>query len=89
MQTIMEKGSDQQLREAVLRQIEWSPEIASEDISVAARDIVHALKIDLTVPDERIKVSLQNGFAILEGTTDWRYQRDARRWLRFHAKIKR
>jgi len=127
MQTIMEKGSDKQLRDAVLRQIEWSPEIASEDISVGAkdgtvnltgfvhsyaekvaaeknaksvygvlavandievkagtrtdpeiaRDIVHALKIDLTVPDERIKVTLQNGFAILEGTTDWRYQRDA------------
>jgi len=127
MQTIMLKGSDQQLRDAVLRQIEWSPEIASEDISVAAkdgtvnltgfvhsypekvaaektaksvygvlavandievkagtrtdpeiaRDIVHALKIDLTVPDERIKVSLQNGFAILEGTTDWHYQRAA------------
>jgi osmotically-inducible protein OsmY len=127
MQTVTEKGSDKQLRESVLRQIEWSPEIASEDISVSAkegavtltgfvhsyaekvaaektaksvygvravandievkpetrtdpeiaRDIVHALRIDMTVPDERIKVGLQNGLVTLEGTTDWHYQRDA------------
>ena len=127
MQTSMEKGSDKQLREAVLRQLEWAPEIASEDISVnakdhavtltgfvhsysekvaaekaaksvygvqavandievkpgtrtdpeIARDIVQALKIDATVPDERIKVTLQNGFVTLEGTTDWYFQRAA------------
>ena len=39
MQTIMEKGSDkQQLREAVLRQLEWEPEIQSQDISVNAKE---------------------------------------------------
>jgi osmotically-inducible protein OsmY len=37
MQTIMEKGSDKQVREAVLRQLEWAPEIASQDISVSAK----------------------------------------------------
>ena len=126
MQTTMERTTDKQLREAVIQQIEWAPEIISQDISVSAkdhavtltgfvhsyaekvaaeraaksvygvqavandievkpmtrtdpeiaRDIVQMLKIDVTVPDERIKVSLQNGFVTLEGTTDWRYQRD-------------
>ena len=127
MQTAMEKGSNKELREAVLRQLEWSPEIASEDIGVSAkegavtlsgfvhsyaekvaaekaakgvygvlavandievrpgtrtdpeiaRDIVQALRLDATVPDERLKVSVQNGFVTLDGTTDWHYQRDA------------
>lgn len=127
MQTPTEKGGDRELRDAVLRQLEWSPEIASEDISVSAkdgavtlsgfvhsyaekvaaekatkgvygvlavandvevrpgtrtdpeiaRDIVQALRLDATVPDERLKVSVQNGFVTLDGTTDWHYQRDA------------
>ena len=38
MPTIMEKGSDKQLREAVLRQLEWEPEIQSQDISVNAKE---------------------------------------------------
>ena len=38
MQTIMEKGSDKQLREAVLRQLECEPEIQSQDISVNAKE---------------------------------------------------
>ena len=38
MQTMMEKGSDKQLREAVLRQLEWQPEIVSQDISVNAKE---------------------------------------------------
>ena len=123
----MEKIGGKELREAVLRQLEWTPEIASQDISVSvkdgvvtltgfvhsyaekvaaekstkscygvkavandievkamtrsdpeiARDIVHALRLDITVPDDRIKASVQNGFITLEGTTDWHYQRDA------------
>ena len=127
MQTIMEKGSDKDLREAVIRQVEWTPEIASKDISVSAkegavtltgfvhsytekvaaekaaksvygvkavandievkpgmrtdpeiaRDVVEALKIDLRVPDDRIKVAVQNGFVTLEGKTNWHYQRAA------------
>ena len=44
MQTIMEKGSDKQLREAVLlRQFEWEPEIQSQDISVNAKEGVATL----------------------------------------------
>ena len=43
MQTMMEKGTDKQLREAVLRQLEWEPEIMSQDISVDATDGVVTL----------------------------------------------
>ena len=127
MQTIMEKGSDKQLREAVIRQLEWNPEIVSRDISVSAkegavtltgfvhnyvekvaaekasksvygvkavandievkpgtrtdpeiaRDVVEAMKIDMRVPDDRIKIAVQNGYLTLEGTTNWNYQREA------------
>lgn len=127
MQTLMEKASDKDLREGLLRQIGWAPEIASQDISVSvrdgavtltgfvhsypeklaaeravksvhgvlavandievkpairtdpeiARDVAHALKIDSTVPDDRIMVTVRNAFVTLEGTTDWHYQRVA------------
>ncbi len=127
MQTMMEKGSQKDLREAVLRQLEWEPEITSPDISVSvkedvvtltgfvrsyaekvaaeraaksvhrvqaiandievkplartdpeiARDVVEAMKLDLTVPDDRIKTSVRDGFVSLEGTVEWNYQREA------------
>lgn len=127
MHAVTERTGDKQLREAVLQQLEWTPEIRSEDISVKAtggavtlsgfvhsyaekvaaektaklvygvqavandievrassrtdpeiaRDIVHALRIDMTIPDERLKVTVDNGFVTLEGTTDWHYQKDA------------
>jgi osmotically-inducible protein OsmY len=122
MQTIMEKGSDKQLREAVLRQLEWEPEIQSQDISVnakegvatltgfvhsyaekaaksvygakavandievkpmtrtdpeIARDVLEAMKLDLRVPDDRIKAGIGDGFVTLEGNVEWHYQREA------------
>ena len=127
MQTIMAKETDKQLREAVLRQLEWAPEIASQDISVGAkegavtltgfvhsyaekvaaekaaksvygvkvvandievkpmtrtdpeiaRDILEVMKLDLRVPDDRIKAGIQNGFVTLEGNVEWHYQRVA------------
>jgi osmotically-inducible protein OsmY len=127
MQTIMEKGTDKQLREAVLRQLEWEPEIQSQDISVnakegvvtltgfvhsyaekvaaekaaksvygvkavandievkpmtrtdpeIARDVIEAMKLDLRVPDDRLKAGIQNAFVTLEGKVDWHYQREA------------
>ena len=43
MQTIMEKGTDKQLREAVLRQLKWEPEIQSQDISANAKEGVVTL----------------------------------------------
>jgi osmotically-inducible protein OsmY len=127
MQTMMEKGTDKQLREAVLRQLEWEPEIVSQDISVnakegvvtltgfvhsyaekvaaekatksvygvkavandievnpmtrtdpeIARDIIEAMKLDLRVPDDRLKAGIREGVVTLEGKVEWHYQREA------------
>jgi osmotically-inducible protein OsmY len=126
MQVATSKETDKQLRDAVLRQLDWEPEIVSKDISVAvedsvvtltgfvhslfekeaaeraaksvygvqavagdievklgtqrsdpeiARDIVHALQMNVSVPDDRIKTSVREGFVTLEGTVDWNFQR--------------
>jgi len=40
-----------------------------------ARDIVSAMKLDLTVPDDRIKAGVHDGYVTLEGTVDWNFQR--------------
>lgn len=128
MQVKTQKETDTQLREAVLRQLEWDPEIVSKDISVTAaegvvtltgfvhtyfenfnaekavksvygvkavandievkptttrtdpeiaRDIVEAMKINLSVPEDRVKAGVREGFVTLEGTVDWHFQRTA------------
>jgi osmotically-inducible protein OsmY len=127
MKTIMEKVSDKELREAVLRHLEWDPEIGSQDISVKAdegvatltgfvhsyaekvaaekaaksvygfkvvandidvkpmtrtdpeiaRDAVEAMRLDMSVPDDRIKAGIREGWVTLEGTVEWNYQREA------------
>jgi osmotically-inducible protein OsmY len=127
MQTMMEKGSDTQLREAVLRQLEWEPEVVSQDISVKsregavtltgfvhsyaekvaaeraakcvhgvravandievkpttrtdpeiARDVIEAMRLDMGVPDDRLKVGIRDALVTLEGNVDWHYQREA------------
>lgn len=41
-----------------------------------AHDIVHALRSRVTVPAD-VKVTVRNGFVILEGTVDWMYQKMA------------
>jgi len=122
------RESDKQLRDAVLRQLEWDPQVTSNDINVAtgdgvvtltgfvhsyaekyaaekaaqgvygvqaladdievkpgsartdpeiARDAVHAMKINVTVPGEKIKTLVNEGFVTLEGTVDWDFQRRA------------
>lgn len=38
MQTKMHTEADRQLRDAVMRQLDWNPEISSQDISVSAGD---------------------------------------------------
>lgn len=128
MQVTTHKETDKQLRDAVLQQLEWKPEIVSKHISVKAEDgavtltgfvhsyfeklaaekaaksvygvralandievkpaatrtdpeiahdIVNAMKVNITVPDDRIKVGVRDGFVTVEGKVDWRYQRDA------------
>lgn len=120
------KASDKQLRDAVLRQLEWDPRVISNDINVAtadnvvtltgfvhtyaekyaaekaaqsvygvqalandievkpgtartdpeiARDAVHAMTINVTVPAGKIKTIVNEGFVTLEGTVDWDFQR--------------
>jgi len=126
MQTHTHKESDKLLRDAVIRQLDWDPQVVSKDISVAvsdsvvtltgfthtysekygaekavksvygvqavandievkpatmrtdpeiARDIVQAMKLDLTVPDDHIKAGVHDGYVTLEGTVDWNFQR--------------
>jgi len=126
MQTHIHKESDKTLRDAVIRQLEWDPQVTSKDISVEvndnvvtltgfthsysekyaaekavktvygvqavandievkpaaartdpeiARDIVNAMKLDLTVPDDRIKIGVHDGYVTVEGTVDWNFQR--------------
>ncbi len=126
MQLKTQKESDQQLREAVVQQLGWDPQVKSTDINVKAadhvvtlmgfvhtyaekyaaekatqavygvqalandievkppsvhtdpeiaRDIVHAMKVDVTVPDDRIKSLVKDGFVTLEGTVEWDFQR--------------
>ena len=40
-----------------------------------ARDVVHAMAIDISVPRDRIKVGIQNGWVTLEGVVNWHFQR--------------
>ncbi len=42
-----------------------------------AQSALNALKWDLSVPDDRIKVMVENGWLTLEGDVDWQYQREA------------
>ena len=47
---------------------------SDEDIAKAA---VNALTWNISVPHDRIKVKVQDGWVTLSGQVDWRYQRDA------------
>jgi osmotically-inducible protein OsmY len=127
MYTITEKVSDKELRETVLRHLDWEPEISSKDINVKtdegvatltgfvhsyaekvaaekaaksvygvkfvandievramtrtdpeiARDAVEAMRLDMRVPDDRIKAGIREGWITLEGTVEWNFQREA------------
>jgi osmotically-inducible protein OsmY len=45
-----------------------------EDIAAAC---VNALKANYSVPDEKIKVVVNNGWVTLEGEVEWQYQKEA------------
>jgi osmotically-inducible protein OsmY len=40
-----------------------------------ARDAVHELQGHVSIPADRIKVTVMNGWVTLEGTVDWQYQK--------------
>jgi osmotically-inducible protein OsmY len=53
--------------------ISGSSQRSDADIAAAA---LSALKWDTTVPEDRIKVTVRNGWITLEGQVDWGYQKD-------------
>ena len=40
-----------------------------------ARDVVHELDSHISIPSDKIKVTVKNGWVTLEGTVDWQYQK--------------
>jgi len=54
--------------------IPGSSQRGDADIAAAA---LNALKWDTTVPEDRIKVTVRNGWITLEGQVDWGYQKAA------------
>jgi osmotically-inducible protein OsmY len=120
--------TDKEIQQAVLRELDWEPQVTSTDVGVAvhdgvvalsgivdnyatkhhaeeaakrvfgvkavandievklprehpdpevAKNVVQALAYRTTVPHERIKVTVREGFVTLEGQVDWKYQSDA------------
>lgn len=59
---------------AVANDIEVKTAVARTDPEIA-RDIVHAMTVDVTVPEHRIKIGVKDGYVDLEGTVDWNFQR--------------
>ena len=40
-----------------------------------ARDAVHELQSHISIPSDKIKVTVSRGWVTLEGTVDWQYQK--------------
>lgn len=57
-------------------QVGISPEFRKTDTEIAEA-VVHALKWNISVPDEKIKVKVEDGIVSLEGEVAWDYQRTA------------
>jgi osmotically-inducible protein OsmY len=54
--------------EVRLRSTRTDPEIA--------REAVHELESHISIPNEKIKVTVKNGWVTLEGSVDWQYQKE-------------
>ncbi len=61
---------------AIANDIEVKPPSEIVDPDLAA-NIVDSLRRNVTVPDDRIKVTVKKGWVTLECKVDWGYQRDA------------
>jgi osmotically-inducible protein OsmY len=59
---------------AVANDIEVRSALSRTDPEIA-RDVVHAMKAAVTIPEDRIQVSVKNGYVTLEGSVDWNFQR--------------
>lgn len=51
--------------------------LGDRDDTVLAEEAARALSLNVSVPDDRIKIVVSNGWLTLEGAVDWEYQRRA------------
>src|SRR6201996_5325728 len=58
----------------VANDIEVKPGSKRTDPEIA-RDAVHELESHVSLPADKIKVTVKNGWVTLEGTLDWQYQK--------------
>jgi len=58
---------------SVANDIEVKPVNVRTDPEIA-RDVVEALRLHASVPEEKIKITVSNGFVTLVGTLDWHYE---------------
>ena len=59
---------------AVANDIDVKPTWNRSDPEIA-RDAVNELQSHVSIPADRIRVTVQNGWVALEGTVDWQYQK--------------
>jgi osmotically-inducible protein OsmY len=59
---------------SVANDIEVQPKSQRSDPEIA-RDVVEALRLHSTVPEEKLKVTVNDGFVTLEGRVAWDFQR--------------
>ena len=58
----------------VANDIEVKPTSKRTDPEIA-RDAVHELESHISIPSDRIKVTVQNGWVTLEGDVDWQFEK--------------
>src|SRR6267142_588682 len=66
--------TDRETQGDVLRELAWDPSVDASHIGVSA---VNALRANISVPAEQIKVVVENGWVTLEGEVNWQFQKDA------------
>jgi osmotically-inducible protein OsmY len=59
---------------AVANDIEVKVGLTRTDPEIA-RDAVHELESHISIPSDKIKVTVKNGWVMLEGNVDWQYQK--------------
>ncbi len=60
-------------------EVHFSSEWAAKTDNDIAVEVVNALKWNWKVPDDKVKVKVENGWITLEGEMKWDYQREAAR----------
>ena len=58
----------------VANDIEVKPSSTRTDPEIA-RDAVHEMESHVSIPSDKIKVTVNNGWVTLEGSVDWQYQK--------------